>query len=214
MTEALYLSGATQGRVEVLSCEPDANGTYQVRLSATPFHPQGGGQPSDVGFIDDVAVTHVALQDGEIVHICTEAIALGQAQAIVDVEKRQLYSRLHSAGHLIGHVLQQAGWQPIKAQHWVEDAKVQFVPQEQAQTIELPELENWCNQYVTAGLITTVKQNADGYREVSFGEFSAFPCGGTHVENLAEIEHIQIQKLQLKKGKLTVNYTIVSKSAA
>lgn len=213
MTKALYLSGVTQSQVEVLSCEADGKGSYQVRLSATPFHPQGGGQPSDVGSINQVAVTHVALQDGEIVHTCAEAIALGQAQACVDVEKRQLYSRLHSAGHLIGHVLQQKGWQPVKAQHWVDDAKVQFVPLEQTQTIELPELEKWCNEHVSAGLITTVKQNANGFREVSFGEFPAFPCGGTHVSNLAEIEQIQIEKVQLKKGKLTVNYTVEPKAA-
>ncbi|MBV8624340.1 MAG: alanyl-tRNA editing protein, partial [Herbaspirillum sp.] len=52
MTERLYLTQpALSADIEVLSCTLLEDGRHAVRLSATPFHPQGGGQPSDVGWL-------------------------------------------------------------------------------------------------------------------------------------------------------------------
>ena len=47
MTQALYLSDITQAEVEVLQCDPTEDGRFAIQLAQTPFHPQGGGQPSD-----------------------------------------------------------------------------------------------------------------------------------------------------------------------
>ena len=52
MTQALYLSDITQAEVEVLQCTPTEDGRFAIQLAQTPFHPQGGGQPSDLGKIN------------------------------------------------------------------------------------------------------------------------------------------------------------------
>ncbi len=50
MTERrYYYSDDVQGQAQVLSCTPAEAGAYAIELDATLFHPQGGGQPSDVG---------------------------------------------------------------------------------------------------------------------------------------------------------------------
>lgn len=56
MTPRLFFTedGLT-AQVEVLSCAPCDDG-FAVELSTTPFHPQGGGQPSDTGWIGDSEV--------------------------------------------------------------------------------------------------------------------------------------------------------------
>ena len=54
MTQALYLSDITQAEVEILRCEPTDDGRFSIQLAQTPFHPQGGGQPSDLGKINGV----------------------------------------------------------------------------------------------------------------------------------------------------------------
>ena len=105
MTQALYLSDITQAEVEVLHCDPTEDGRFAIQLAQTPFHPQGGGQPSDLGKINGVDVLHVAMQDDQIIHYANHAITLGLAQAHVDLNRRHYHSRLHSAGHLIGHVM-------------------------------------------------------------------------------------------------------------
>lgn len=208
MTQALYLSDITQAEVEVLKCEPTEDGRFAIQLSNTPFHPQGGGQPSDVGKINEVDVLHVVMQNDQIIHYSNHATTLGLAQARVDLNRRRYHSRLHSAGHLIGHVMQAFGWEPTKAQHWPEECKVQFVKQDHSEDQDLETLELLCNQYISSQLVRLTQQNADGYREVSFGDLPAFPCGGTHVQNLSEIGTLEITGYKLKKDKLTVTYRV------
>ena len=208
MTQALYLSDITQAEVEVLKCEPTEDGLFAIQLSNTPFYPQGGGQPSDVGKINDADVLHVVMQNDQIIHYSNHATTLGLAQARVDLNRRRYHSRLHSAGHLIGHVMQAFGWEPTKAQHWPEECKVQFVKQDHSEDQDLETLELLCNQYISSQLVRLTQQNADGYREVSFGDLPAFPCGGTHVQNLSEIGTLEITGYKLKKDKLTVSYRV------
>lgn len=208
MTQALYLSDITQAEVEVLKCEPTEDGRFAIQLANTPFHPQGGGQPSDVGKINDADVLHVVMQNDQIIHYSNHATTLGLAQARVDLNRRRYHSRLHSAGHLIGHVMQAFGWEPTKAQHWPEECKVQFVKQDHSEDQDLETLELLCNQYISSQLVRLTQQNADGYREVSFGDLPAFPCGGTHVQNLSEIGTLEITSYKLKKDKLTVSYRV------
>lgn len=208
MTQALYLSDITQAEVEVLKCEPTEDGRFAIQLANTPFHPQGGGQPSDVGKINDADVLHVVMQNDQIIHYSNHATTLGLAQARVDLNRRRYHSLLHSAGHLIGHVMQAFGWEPTKAQHWPEECKVQFVKQDHSEDQDLETLELLCNQYISSQLVRLTQQNADGYREVSFGDLPAFPCGGTHVQNLSEIGTLEITSYKLKKDKLTVSYRV------
>ncbi|WP_291372768.1 alanyl-tRNA editing protein [Acinetobacter sp. UBA6720] len=208
MTQALYLSDITQAEVEVLKCEPTEDGRFAIQLANTPFHPQGGGQPSDVGKINDADVLHVVMQNDQIIHYSNHATTLGLAQARVDLNRRRYHSRLHSAGHLIGHVMQAFGWEPTKAQHWPEECKVQFVKQDHSEDNDLETLELLCNLYISSQLVRLTQQNADGFREVSFGDLPAFPCGGTHVQNLSEIGTLEITSYKLKKDKLTVSYRV------
>ena len=208
MAQALYLSDITQAEVEVLKCEPTEDGRFAIQLSNTPFYPQGGGQPSDVGKINDADVLHVVMQNDQIIHYSNHATTLGLAQARVDLNRRRYHSRLHSAGHLIGHVMQAFGWEPTKAQHWPEECKVQFVKQDHSEDQDLETLELLCNLYISSQLVRLTQQNADGYREVSFGDLPAFPCGGTHVQNLSEIGTLEITGYKLKKDKLTVSYRV------
>ncbi|MGC8141430.1 alanyl-tRNA editing protein, partial [Salmonella enterica] len=70
---------------------------------------QGGGQPSDTGRIGDVEVLRVVSESEGIVHYTAAPVAPGPAVAAVDAEPRQLHTRLHSAGHVIGQVMAELG---------------------------------------------------------------------------------------------------------
>ena len=45
-----------------------------VVLSETAFYPTGGGQPHDLGLINDIEVTNVEVIDGEIRHFLTNPL--------------------------------------------------------------------------------------------------------------------------------------------
>lgn len=210
MVKNLYLSGVTESYVEVMACTLLKNGQFEIKLENTPFHPQGGGQPSDTGYIAESEVLHVAFKNGAIVHLCNRAVALGQVYAKVDIQSRQLHSRLHSAGHLIGHIIETYGWQPIKAQHWPNDAKVQFSATEKSELIDSIYLQTLIQMFVDADLPAKLTLNEAGFREIQFGELNAYPCGGTHVQSLSEIGPVDILKMEMKKGKLSVHYALTT----
>lgn len=213
MTERLYLTDrALRADVHVLDCTPQEDGRYAIRLSATPFHPQGGGQPSDTGWIAEVEVLRVLSESDGVVHYTTAPVAPGPAVALVDAQPRQLHARLHSAGHVIGQVMTELGWTPTKAHHWPGEARVVGVaaPTEAAaQALAPAELERRCNALLAQDL-PCVMAMQDGLRQIGFGDLPAYPCGGTHVAALGEIGQIRIQSVRIKKGEASVRYDVVN----
>ncbi|CAM3765581.1 hypothetical protein [Xenorhabdus thuongxuanensis] len=209
MTERNYLSNqALTYNVEVIACIPRDNGCYSTWLKSTIFHPQGGGQPSDIGWLNEVEVVHVNVEGGDIVHLTTKPVALGNAFARVDIERRQLYSRLHSAGHLIGHVVEFMMWHPIKAHHWPGEGRIVFKPGVNAQSVSEKHIQTICENYIRQDLPCKVVQRNDGFREVSFGHFTPYLCGGTHVTSLGQLGNIKVQEVKIKKGNLIVHYDV------
>lgn len=119
MTERrYYYSDDVQGQAQVLSCAPAEAGAYAVELDATLFHPQGGGQPSDVGTLGGVAVLRVQQQGDTVLHFTAAPLPLGPVTMQIDEAQRRLHARWHSGGHLIGWLGETRGWRPVKAHHW------------------------------------------------------------------------------------------------
>lgn len=209
MTKKLYWeSDATESQVEVLRCEQLADSRYGVLLNATPFHPQGGGQPADIGKLDEEDVSDVEVVDGEIIHYTRKMLPLGPAVAKVHADLRQQHSRLHSAGHLIGHVLEVLAWQPVKAHHWPGEARVVFKPLKGAQEVEVGLIQNHCDELIARNLLRTIQISDDQFRQVGFGNLKPYGCGGTHVAATAELQGLQVLSANLKKGQLIISYEV------
>jgi len=207
MTERLYfLSDSLIAEVEVQACTAAEDG-YVVELQATPFHPQGGGQPSDTGWIGTAEVIRV-VQDGErILHHTTRALTLGRVPARVDEGRRQLHSRLHSAGHLLGHIGETYGWKPVKAHHWPGEGRIEFVPGVEPRPLDTAALQAHFDALVEADLPLQIELQAGGQRQVSFGEGVArYACGGTHVRSLRSVGALSALGVKEKKGRLLVSY--------
>jgi len=123
-----------------------SNADHVVITQKTIFHPQGGGQPSDVGTMTSkpgssftvAAVRMDAVRDGQVLHfgrfsgtenVFKEGETVEQA---IDVEKRLLYCRLHTAGHVLGaavkHLLEKEveGFEELKASHFPDAASCEF----------------------------------------------------------------------------------------
>ena len=140
MTEALYLaSDDLECTGRVLSCRETQEGLWAVVCDRTVFHPQGGGQPSDIGLINDVSVRKVIHTPDAIIHLC-EAPLEGEVSMAVDGKTRRLHSRLHSAGHIIGFVGDELGWHATKGNHFPGESRVVFEP-ENPKAIQLTEAE-------------------------------------------------------------------------
>ncbi|MDO9328087.1 MAG: alanyl-tRNA editing protein [Pseudomonas sp.] len=207
MTLRLFFhSDDLKANVEVLDCTPQEN-EFAVVLRATLFHPQGGGQPFDTGWIGESQVLRVVQDPDRIIHFVDRPIKPGMTQIRIDEQRRRFNSRMHSAGHLIGHFVQALGWMPAKAHHWPGEGRVQFKPLESAKEMDAEMIQHGIEQWVAHDLprLTSMREGA---REIGFGELPAYGCGGTHVRSLKDLGTVTIASLSLKKGMLSVHYSV------
>ncbi|HCS44082.1 MAG TPA: hypothetical protein DIW52_14855 [Pseudomonas sp.] len=207
MTLRLFFhSDDLKANVEVLDCTPCEN-EFAVVLRATLFHPQGGGQPFDTGWIGESQVLRVVQDPGRIIHFVDRPVKPGMTQIRVDEQRRQFNTRMHSAGHLIGHFVQAMGWMPIKAHHWPGEGRVQFKPEDSAQDVDAQTLQHGIEQWIAYNLprLTSLREGA---REIGFGELPAYGCGGTHVRSLKDLGTVSITSVLQKKGTLSVHYDV------
>ncbi|XAR57089.1 Alanine--tRNA ligase [Bertholletia excelsa] len=157
----------------ILSHFQGEDGRYALVLESTIFYPQGGGQPSDSGFItvdDDPAfkfVVHdVRSKDGIVFHYgFAENYGEGVESKLqkgvnvllyVDESRRKLNSRLHSAGHLLDICMRNVGLghlEPAKGYHFPDGPFVEYkgtVAQNEPK-IKPQELEMEANKLISKG---------------------------------------------------------------
>ncbi|MBI2484637.1 hypothetical protein HYW18_00560 [Candidatus Uhrbacteria bacterium] len=237
-TKLLYLehSDVLENTAKVVSVEKDGERDVIV-LEATIFYPQGGGQPYDQGVMQSNGATflveEVRFVDGIVRHIGKfehGTFAAGQEVACtVQKDRRQLHSRLHSAGHVVDLGVTSLGlkWIPGKGYHFPDGPYVEYAGDvENADKEKLKaDLEAVCNKVIAEDRKTTLQfMEKDKLHEVChfvpdyipegkptrvvfYGDF-AVPCGGTHVGRLSEIGHMAIRKIKTKGGNIQVAYDV------
>lgn len=89
----------------VLSCQERENG-YAVVLDQTAFFPEGGGQPSDTGYLKDVRVFDVQIENEVIVHYTDLPLQEGSAvTGTIDFARRFDFMQNHSGEHIVSGVV-------------------------------------------------------------------------------------------------------------
>ena len=208
MTERLYYtSDAAECRARVVNCLSEADGRYAIELDRTLFHPQGGGQPADRGWIADLAVEGVVSRGDSVAHIVSQPLPPGEVTIRIDAESRRFHARLHSAGHVLAQAGEQSGWQPMKGHHWPGESRIIFAVGANGGLPEASALLEKVAAWQAENLPLQVAF-ADGLRQVGFGDMQSYPCGGTHVASLSELGKIVINQVKMKKGQIIVSYTV------
>ncbi|WCJ23503.1 Alanine--tRNA ligase [Euphorbia peplus] len=236
-----------QSNAAVISFSKGDDGRYALILNSTIFHPQGGGQPADTGFISNgdssfkFVVLDVRSKDGVVYHYgvteedSASEIEIGMNVLLnVDANRRNLNSRLHSAGHLIDGCLLNVGLDHLQAgkgYHFPDGPFVEYkgtIPSSELQS-KHQEIEIEANALISRGGMVSVAvlpyeeaSNLCGGslpdyipkgstpRIVKLGNFPGCPCGGTHVSDLSEIKSIKVSQIRMKKGITKVSYTVGS----
>lgn len=92
-------------KAEVISCTEGKTG-FQIILKNTGFYPEGGGQPSDTGFIGPARVTAVHIRDGAVIHETDRALKPGEtALAVIDWDRRFSNMQQHSGEHIVSGLI-------------------------------------------------------------------------------------------------------------
>lgn len=116
MTEKLFYmdSHLKEFDATVISCEPYGEG-YRAVLDRTAFFPEGGGQASDTGWLNDSEVSDVQEKNGSIYHYIKDVISTGvTVHGKIQWEKRFSRMQQHTAEHIIsGLVHKQYGYRNV-----------------------------------------------------------------------------------------------------
>mmetsp|Transcript_4985 Transcript_4985/g.9523 ORF Transcript_4985/g.9523 Transcript_4985/m.9523 type:complete len:280 (+) Transcript_4985:25-864(+) len=213
----------------------------------SPFHPQGGGQPSDIGIIVDnismasfkVTKCSFSFATNLVTHHCVcedgqpsfNLEGENSWKLSVDEETRLLYSKYHSAGHLVDSAMYRLGYElpPEKGYHFLDGPYVEYkgaIPAEKRDELVSKLKEEFvtlCKEDIPTTICMMTKEEAEKelnrtQKNFDFEVFSdpevrivgvagfRCPCGGTHVRSTKELEDFTVTGLKVKKGKTKVKY--------
>ena len=106
MTKKLFYEDlyAREFDAEVIN-QAEHDGKFFVTLDKTLFYPGGGGQPCDLGFIDDVEVLEV-MEDGEnIIHVLNSEIKNKNVHGVLNWDRRFELMQQHLGEHIFAGML-------------------------------------------------------------------------------------------------------------
>lgn len=222
----------------------DADERHHVVVTEkTIFHPQGGGQPSDVGMMKgpsgSFTVTAVRMDAaGQVLHLGLfndGSIEQGESiEQTIDAEKRLLYSRLHTAGHVLGsavrHLLEKEieNFDELKASHFPDSAACEFQGSIEGKwkdpiqskldefiAAKMPVQIEWWDEddFRSRGLERLIPDRSlvpagEKSRVVNIVGAEVYPCGGTHVDTTDLCGPVAVKKISRKTGNSRVSYVV------
>ncbi|MFJ9896608.1 metal-dependent hydrolase [Streptomyces sp. NPDC091280] len=200
------------------------DGTPWAAVAECLFHPQGGGQPADRGWLADAEIVPVRDRDSGLVVAVGDglpALAVGErVRARIDLETRMLHAALHTAGHLVEAVGRAQGWEMAGSIHFPGQARIEFrAPHADARLAD-PDGREEVTAVLRAGVAAAVADDLpvsarylpDGRRVVRLGALHSAPCGGTHVRALGDLAELALPTLKVKKGRIRVSYSATHRS--
>jgi alanyl-tRNA synthetase len=206
----------TDALTAIVAYEDRGDGTFDAKLEESPFYAEGGGQVSDVGYIEDEAtgaraelVKATRLGDDQVLTLRGSGFAEGtRVRAVVPWSARFPTMANHTATHLLHKALHEVlGEHAKQAGSAVRPDKLRFdFTHGHALTAdERREVERRVNEKVFENLpVRTYYTSLDEARNLGavmlFGEkygnevrvveidgYSRELCGGTHVRSTAEV---------------------------
>jgi alanyl-tRNA synthetase len=206
----------TEALTAIVAYEELGDGTFQAKLERSPFYPEGGGQVSDLGYIEhEESGARAELRratrvgDDQVLTFAGEGFAEGdRVRAVVPWSERFPTMANHTATHLLHQALRDTLGEHVRqAGSAVRPDKLRFdFTHEQALTPEERErIETTVNEKIFRNLpvrtfVTPIdearrlgammlfgEKYGDEVRVVEIDRYSRELCGGTHVRSTAEI---------------------------
>ncbi|KYP87411.1 hydrolase [bacteria symbiont BFo2 of Frankliniella occidentalis] len=213
--------------------------TIAVYCDSSVFYPQGGGQPCDVGSleIDGTAyhVYHVETTEEGIAHVLESHPSLlachgMQCKQRIDLQRRLINAKSHTAGHLISHIIENmnSNLSPAKGHHYPDNAYIELIENEPSNdNLSLALINEQVNTLVNQAPKSVQSINLDlaevqslrpllskfipqstQIRMIAIDGFTPVPCGGTHVACTSELNGLEVTKIKHKKDRIKVSYII------
>lgn len=207
-----YLKEFEANILEILPYE----GKYAIVLDRTAFYPEGGGQPSDTGYIGESCVIQVIESSGRLLHITGEKPVATEVKGIIDWQRRFDYMQQHTGQHILSECFEKLFNGHTDSFHMGRDIVSIEISIDRFSDEDAVKIENMANSIVysnlpvTARLVTNEELQSiplrkkpkvtENIRIVEVSNFDYSPCGGTHVASTGEVGSIKIKTWEKCKG--------------
>ena len=199
---------------KVVSCV-EVKGLYKVVLEETIFYPEGGGQSSDLGKIDDANVIQVKRENDEVVHYVDHSLEIGKSVHLeLDWDRRFDHMQNHTGEHILSGIIHKLyGYENVGFH--MDEEKIQadydgVLTKENIDVIErtindvihqnLPVVETYPTNEELENLEFRSKKELTGkVRIISIDNVDICACCGTHVKTTAEVNLIKILSYEKHK---------------
>lgn len=191
----------------VLECRETKKG-YHILLDESAFYPEGGGQPSDMGYLNGTEVQEVHEKDGELLHYTKEPLEPGtEVTGRIDWERRFDLMQQHSGEHIVSGLIHEAfGYDNVGFHMGSDVITIDFngiVDEQQMAEIEKKvNRKIWENAEVAITYPGPDERKALPYRSkkeltgkvriVTFPGSDICACCGTHVTHTGEIGMVKL----------------------
>ncbi|HYF82638.1 MAG TPA: DHHA1 domain-containing protein [Clostridia bacterium] len=192
------------------------NDKYGVVLDKTAFYPEGGGQPSDTGHLNDVNVLQVIDKDGQLLHIVDKPLESETVKGLINWPRRFDHMQQHTGQHILSECFEKLLNGSTDSFHLGKDIVSIEINIENFNDSDMPQIENMANAIIYSNLPVTAKivtdeelqsiplrkkpKVSENIRIVEVKEFDYSPCGGTHVGATGEVGMIKIINWEKCKG--------------
>ena len=188
-------------------------------LDDTILYPEGGGQPADCGWLNEVRVVDVQWVEQSIHHYLESPLPAGPARLSVDWGRRYDHMQQHSAQHVLTAIAaDRFGWQTTSFHLGERNCDIELDSPSLSEA-DLLTLEDAAMEAIRAGLpvdghrvspeeYARLDVRTRGLPEGHHGDIRLVEiegidlntCGGTHVRSTAEIGSIILLRTEPMRG--------------
>ena len=199
----------------VMQCEEGKNG-YEIVLKETAFYPEGGGQPADMGWLEEKKVVDVREKNGVIFHICEASFEVGSTvTGKLDWDRRFRHMQQHTGEHIFSGIIHKNfGYNNVGFHMGKDFITVDFdglLTEEEMLMVENAANEAiFDNREVYAGYppkeeletlhYRSKKELQGAVRIVEIPDADICACCGTHVSRTGELGIIKVTGNEKYKG--------------
>ncbi|MGI8785994.1 MAG: alanyl-tRNA editing protein [Acidobacteriota bacterium] len=197
---------------------------FLVDLDQTCFYPTSGGQPHDLGRLQEATVLDVLEEEDRVLHRISDDV-LHQGQVVtgtIDWSRRFDHMQQHTGQHILSQAFVRALGAETVSFHLGAEVCTIDLAREELTTEEIYQSEDVANAVVFEGRAVNVhfadesdtptlelrkpSKRTGQLRIVEIADFDRSACGGTHCRQTGEVGLIKIRRWERVKKQARIEF--------
>lgn len=204
---------------------------YHIELDKTCFYPEGGGQPSDTGYINSIPVTYVYEENGKIYHVTERnPMKIHRVKCSIDWEKRYDHMQQHLGQHILSACLIESFNANTIGFHLGKESSTIDIDKLIGKD-EIKKAEEEANKIIFDNINVEIlyptkaelkklrlrkalQKTDEKIRIVKIGDIDVNACCGTHPNSTIEVQLIKVIKFEKYKNGTRIHFLCGSRGVS